>query len=76
MFANALPESLLAGIGKIYEPRPLAIKSRKELLSTIRPQHRRFLRADNGDMPAEVVAAPAAEVESAAFQAMENTMAI
>jgi hypothetical protein len=51
MFASALPESLMARMGKIYRPKPLAIKSRKELLATIKPQHWRHLREDNGDMP-------------------------
>jgi radical SAM superfamily enzyme YgiQ (UPF0313 family) len=51
MFANAMPEGVMSAFGKIYKPRPLKIKSRKELLETIKPQHRRFLREDNGDMP-------------------------
>jgi radical SAM superfamily enzyme YgiQ (UPF0313 family) len=51
MFANALPERVMSLAGKLYKPKPLTIKSRKELLETIKPQHRRFLRADNGDMP-------------------------
>jgi radical SAM superfamily enzyme YgiQ (UPF0313 family) len=55
MFASALPENVMARMGRLYEPKPLAIKTRKELLATIRPQHRRFLRADTGDMPDEVL---------------------
>lgn len=51
MFASALPERLMALLGKIYQPKPLRIKSREELLATIKPQHRRYLRADNGDLP-------------------------
>jgi radical SAM superfamily enzyme YgiQ (UPF0313 family) len=51
MFASAFPESLMARLGKLYAPRPLAIKTRKELLETVRPNHRRFLRADTGDLP-------------------------
>jgi radical SAM superfamily enzyme YgiQ (UPF0313 family) len=51
MFASALPERLMARLGKIYVGRPLTIKSRKELLSTIKPSMRRYLRADTGDMP-------------------------
>jgi radical SAM superfamily enzyme YgiQ (UPF0313 family) len=51
MFASAFPEPLLARMGKIYLGRPIAIKSRKELLATIRPNQRRFLRADTGDVP-------------------------
>ena len=51
MFASALPESVMARLGKIHEGRPLNIKSRKELLSTIKPSMRRYLRGDTGDMP-------------------------
>lgn len=51
MFAGALPEKLMAKLGKIYFGKPLKTKSRKELLASIRPNHRRFLRPDTGDMP-------------------------
>jgi hypothetical protein len=51
MFAGAFPEKWMAKMGKIYEGTPLKIKTRKELLETIRPDHRHFLRADTGDMP-------------------------
>jgi hypothetical protein len=51
MFASALPENLMARLGKIYVGRPLRIKSRKELLSTVKPSMRRYLRGDTGDMP-------------------------
>ena len=51
MFASALPESVMARAGKIYEGRPLKIKTRKELLATIKPSMQRYLRADTGDMP-------------------------
>jgi radical SAM superfamily enzyme YgiQ (UPF0313 family) len=51
MFASALPESLMARMGKIYSGRPLEIKSRKALLATVRPAQREFLRADTGDVP-------------------------
>jgi radical SAM superfamily enzyme YgiQ (UPF0313 family) len=51
LFAGALPESLMARMGRIYRGRPLRIKSRKELLATIKPQHWKFLREDNGDLP-------------------------
>jgi radical SAM superfamily enzyme YgiQ (UPF0313 family) len=51
LFANALPEWLMARMGKIYRGRPLRIKSRKELLATIKPQHWKYLREDNGDLP-------------------------
>ena len=51
MFASALPESVMARAGKIYVGRPLQIKTRKELLATIKPSMRRHLRPDTGDMP-------------------------
>jgi radical SAM superfamily enzyme YgiQ (UPF0313 family) len=51
MFASALPESLMGKMGKIYPGKPLNIKSRKELLATIRPNQWRYLRADCGDLP-------------------------
>ncbi|MEZ5404236.1 MAG: radical SAM protein [Bryobacteraceae bacterium] len=51
MFASALPESWMARMGKIHVGRPLKLKSRRELLKTIRPNHWKFLRSDNGDIP-------------------------
>src|SRR5262249_50097235 len=51
MFASALPESTMAAMGKLYLGRPLPIKTRRELLATVRPNQRMFLRADAGDLP-------------------------
>jgi hypothetical protein len=51
MFAQALPEKLMERMGKIYIGRPLKTKTRRELLSGIRPSFWRYLRADTGDMP-------------------------
>jgi radical SAM superfamily enzyme YgiQ (UPF0313 family) len=51
MFASAFPESLMGKMGKIYLGRPLHVKTRQELLATVRPNQRRFLRADTGDLP-------------------------
>jgi hypothetical protein len=51
MFTNILPERLMEKMGKIYRGRPLAVKSRRELLATIKPQHWKYLREDNGDLP-------------------------
>jgi hypothetical protein len=51
MFASALPERLMDRFGKIYVGRSLHIKTRKELLETVKPSMRRFLREDTGDMP-------------------------
>ena len=70
LFAGVMPEWLMAKLGKIYLPEPIPIKSRKELLATIKPQHRRFLRADNGDMPEdEPVTAAAAPTFNVVGQA-------
>jgi radical SAM superfamily enzyme YgiQ (UPF0313 family) len=44
MFASAAPESLMARMGKIYVGQPLAIKTREQLLATIKPSERRYLR--------------------------------
>ena len=41
----------MAKMGKIYRGRPMPVKSRKELLATIKPQHWKYLREDNGDLP-------------------------
>ncbi len=51
LFANAFPERLMERMGKVYVGRPLRVKSRRELLAAIKPQHRQYLRADTGDLP-------------------------
>ncbi len=51
MFASAMPERLMARMGKIHEPRPLHIKTRRELLATIKPSQRKHIRLDTGDIP-------------------------
>jgi radical SAM superfamily enzyme YgiQ (UPF0313 family) len=51
MFASALPERVLGWMGKIYIPKPLKSKSRKELIATVKPRYLRYFRADNGDLP-------------------------
>jgi radical SAM superfamily enzyme YgiQ (UPF0313 family) len=61
LFASALPEWLMEKMGKIYRGRPMKVKSRKELLATVKKSHWKFLRPDNGDLPdgwAAPVAAP------------------
>jgi radical SAM superfamily enzyme YgiQ (UPF0313 family) len=54
MFANALPESLMARMGKIYLGKPMQVKTRKELLASVKPSMRQHLRPDTGDMPDEM----------------------
>jgi radical SAM superfamily enzyme YgiQ (UPF0313 family) len=51
MFASAFPERLMGRMGKIHLGRPLAVKTRAELLATVRPNQRRYLRDDTGDLP-------------------------
>jgi hypothetical protein len=51
MFASALPEEIMAKMGRIYVGKPLKTKSRKELLATIRPNQWQYLREDCGDLP-------------------------
>jgi hypothetical protein len=51
MFASALPEKLMGKMGKIYIGKPINVKTRKELLATIKPHQWQFLRADCGDLP-------------------------
>ena len=51
MFAGLAPETILQRMGKIYLGQPLAVKSRRELLASLRPNYLQHLRADNGDLP-------------------------
>ena len=51
MFAGVAPESILRSIGKIHVGKPLAPKSRRELIASLRPNFVKQLRADNGDLP-------------------------
>jgi hypothetical protein len=52
MFAGVFPEKLMAKMGKIYMGRPLLLKSRRELVATVRPAHRQHLRADCDELSA------------------------
>jgi hypothetical protein len=51
MFSSAIPERLMDKFGKIYVGKPLKVKTRKELLETIKPNQWQYLREDNGDLP-------------------------
>jgi radical SAM superfamily enzyme YgiQ (UPF0313 family) len=51
MFASALPESWMVRWGKLHGGRPLVLKTRRQLLESIKPNQWRFLRADTGDVP-------------------------
>lgn len=51
MFASALPEWLLEKMGKIYVGKPIKVKTRRELIATVKPHYLQYFRADNGDLP-------------------------
>jgi hypothetical protein len=59
MFCSALPEALMGKMGKIHLGRPITIKSRAELLRTVKPSMRQYLRPDTGDMPDDMSPPPA-----------------
>jgi hypothetical protein len=67
LFASALPEWLMAKMGKIYLGQPINVKTRKELLKTIKPAMRQFVRADTGDIPEDYVSPPPAEEKKRSF---------
>jgi hypothetical protein len=70
LFAGVMPEWLMAKLGKIYLGKPLTIKTRKELLTTIKPAMRQFLRADTGDIPDDFASPPPAAEEQRSFIAL------
>jgi hypothetical protein len=45
------PERVLDRVGKIHVGKSLLTKSRRELISSLRPNYLKYLRADNGDLP-------------------------
>ncbi|HRH41713.1 MAG TPA: radical SAM protein [Pyrinomonadaceae bacterium] len=51
MFSGAISEKRLEKMGKIYIGKPIKTKNRKELLATLKPKMRQYLRPDTGDMP-------------------------
>lgn len=60
MFSGALSEARLAKMGKIYPGKPLKTLDRNELIATLKPNQLKYLRADNGGLPADYVSAAAA----------------
>jgi len=63
LFASALPEWLMAKMGKIYIGKPIHVKTRKELLKTIKPSMRQHVRTDTGDIPEDFASPPPAPAE-------------
>lgn len=58
MFSGVISEESLARMGKIYIGKALKTKSRKELIASLKPVHLQYLRADNGDLPEDLVQPP------------------
>lgn len=56
MFSGVLSEKRLEKMGKIYMGKPIEVKTRKELIATLKPKQLQFLRADNGDLPESFLA--------------------
>ena len=59
MFCSALPENLLYATGRLYKGRPIRVKTRAELLASIKPTYWKYLHEDAGDVP-QAPSAPAA----------------
>jgi hypothetical protein len=51
MFAGIAQEGILQKIGKIHVGKPLVTKNRRELIASLRSNHWKHLRPDNGDLP-------------------------
>jgi len=51
MFSGVISEEMLRRMGKIYIGKPLKIKTRKELIASVRSNYWRYFRVDNGDLP-------------------------
>ncbi|HEX6728522.1 MAG TPA: radical SAM protein [Pyrinomonadaceae bacterium] len=51
MFSGIISEKALNRLGKIYTGKPLTVKTRRELIATLKPKDWQFLRVDNGDLP-------------------------
>jgi hypothetical protein len=56
MFSGIISEKRLARLGKTYTGKPLKVKTRRELIATLKPKDWQFLRADNGDLPEGYIA--------------------
>jgi len=50
-FCGALPERWMQRMGRLYRGRPIAVKTRTELLASIRPNYWNYLRKDTGGVP-------------------------
>jgi hypothetical protein len=53
MFSGAISEKNLQRMGKIYAGKPIRVKTRRELIASLKPRDWQYLRVDNGDLPLE-----------------------
>ncbi|MBI4454699.1 MAG: B12-binding domain-containing radical SAM protein [Acidobacteria bacterium] len=51
MFSSVLPERWMYKMGKLYQGEPIEVKTRAELLASIRPTYWKYLREDCGNIP-------------------------
>ncbi len=65
MFSGLMSEKRLAKMGKIYPGKPIEVKTRKELLATLKPNMAKHLRHDTGDMPEHAMPAQTSVSEPA-----------
>ncbi|HET9219410.1 MAG TPA: radical SAM protein [Terriglobia bacterium] len=49
-FCGAIPERWMQKMGVLHRPQPVEIKTRRELLQSIRPNYWKYLREDTGDV--------------------------
>ena len=63
MFCSALPEEMLYATGRLYKGRPINIKTRAELLASIKPGYWKYLREDAGDVPRDETTSPTPSAE-------------
>jgi hypothetical protein len=51
MFSSAMSEKMMERMGKIYIGKPIKVKTRKELIASLKPHYWQYFREDNGDLP-------------------------
>ena len=81
-FSGVFPEPWMQRWGKLHRPRPLKLKTRAELLRSMRPSYWKDLRADTGDVPDATATATqprsrapdAGERPTSSSTALDNTM--
>jgi len=75
MFASAMPEWLLSKMGKIYIGKPIKVKTRRELIATVKPHYLQYFRADNGDLPEGYQPPAPSSAPTTQFEILPSTVA-